>query len=70
MKTIFVIQDVKTKEYYWSYRGDDAFDANISDAATFDSEEEALKQMQEEYLIKVFADRFLEIKKYYTLAAK
>jgi len=68
MKTFYVIQDVKTKEYFWQYRIDEGFNADISSAKQFQSEGKALQEMQEEYLKEVFAERFLEIKKYYSLS--
>ena len=67
MKVIFVIQDVKTKEYFWEYRIEEGFNANIREATTFNSEEEAVKQMEEEYLVELFEGKILEIKKFYTL---
>lgn len=67
MKPIFVIQDVKTKEYFWQYRIEEGFNANIIEATTFNSEEEAVKQMQEEYLEDLFDTRILEVRKFYGL---
>jgi len=69
MEKIYVIQDVKTREYYWQYRIDEGFNANISEAKEFNSIEEAEKEMQEEYLEELFAERFIEIKCYYNLNA-
>lgn len=65
MKKIYLIQDVKTKEYYWQYRTDEGFNANVSEAKEFNSIEDAEKEMQEEYLEELFAERFIEIKCYY-----
>lgn len=65
MKKIYLIQDVKTKEYYWQYRINEGFNANVSEAKEFDSIEDAEKEMQEEYLEDVFAERVIEIKCYY-----
>lgn len=67
MKKLYVIQDVKTREYYWQYRIDEGFNANISEAKEFNSVEEAEKEMQDEYLEELFAERFIEIKCYYKL---
>lgn len=67
MKKIYLIQDVKTKEYYWQYRIDEGFNANVSEAKEFNSIEDAEKEMQEEYLEELFAERFIEIKCYYKL---
>lgn len=33
MKEIYVIQDVKTKEYFWQYRIEEGFSANGLDMA-------------------------------------
>jgi hypothetical protein len=65
MNKIYLIQDVKTKEYYWQYRIDEGFNANVSEAKEFNSIEDAEKEMQEEYLEELFAERFIEIKCYY-----
>ncbi len=67
MKAIYVIQDVKTKEYFWQYRIEEGFNANITEATTFNSEEEAVKQMQEQYLEDLFDTRILEVRKFYGL---
>ena len=67
MKAIYVIQDVKTKEYFWRYRIEEGFNANITEANTFNSEEEAMIQMQEEYLEDLFDTRILEVRKFYGL---
>lgn len=65
MKKIYVIQDVKTREYYWQYRIDEGFNANISEAKEFNNIEEAEKEMREEYLEELFAERYIEVKCYY-----
>lgn len=65
MNKIYVIQDVKTREYYWQYRIDEGFNANISEAKEFNSIEEAEKEMEEEYLEELFAERYIEVKCYY-----
>lgn len=70
MNIIFVIQDVKTKEYFSRRRLDEGFNANIKDATEYDSEETALKEIQEEYLSGVFSYRVLEVKKYLFLNKK
>jgi hypothetical protein len=67
LKSVFVIQDVKTKEYFWQYRIEEGFNANITEATTFNSEEDAVKQMQEEYLEDLFDTRILEVRKFYEL---
>ena len=68
MEQIVVIQDVKTREYYISYRGDVGFNADIGSADTFDNESSALAEMhksEEEDGSEVFSGRFIEIKRYY-----
>ncbi len=65
MEKIYVIQDVKTKEYFWKYRIDEGFTANISEAQQFSSVESAEIDVQKEYLEDLFAERFIEIKCYY-----
>lgn len=64
METLYVIQDVKTKEYYWRYRIDEGFNANISEAYRFGSEDSALRELQEEHLQGLFEGKYIEIKKY------
>jgi len=67
MKKIYVIQDVKTKEYYCQYRIDEGFTANISEAKEFDVIEDAENELkcQDEWATDLFAERFIEIKCYY-----
>jgi hypothetical protein len=67
MKKIYVIQDVKTKEYYWQYRIDEGFNANVSEAKEFDSLDEAEKEinLQEDWASELFSKRFLEVKCYF-----
>jgi hypothetical protein len=65
MKTIFVIRDKKTKGYFWSQRRCDGFSKGIEEATHFDSEEQAVEQIQEEYLVDFFNDRVLEVRKFY-----
>ena len=69
-KKIYVLQDVKTREYYQQYRIDASFNANISVAKEFDSVEEAENEMQEGYLEELFAERYIELKCYYKPNAK
>ena len=40
MKTIYVIKDITTNEYYWSYRADEGFCTEVNDATKFNSKEE------------------------------
>lgn len=67
MQKIYVIQDVKTREYYWQYRIDEGFNANVSEAKEFNSIEEAENELncQDEWATELFAERFIEIKCYY-----
>ncbi|MDG1949826.1 MAG: hypothetical protein P8J32_03325 [bacterium] len=58
---------MKTKEYYFSYRGDFGFNADIGSADEFDNENFALAEMQkaEEEGVDTFSGRVIEIKEYY-----
>lgn len=67
MKEFFVIQDVKTKEYYWEYRIDEGYSANISDAKKFSSKQEIQDYFTLDYARHNFLDRILEIKLYFTI---
>lgn len=66
MKTIYVIKDILTEQYFWTYRANDGFSENFSDATIFDSEEDAVKEMKKDYLSDLFLPRFIEIKKLYS----
>ena len=67
MKTdsFFVIQDMITKEYYVGYMENDAFDANIRNAYTFNSPEDALDELNDHessiYKEEAFEKRYLLI---------
>lgn len=63
MEEIYVIRDIERAKYYWSYREENAFSGNIEDADHFDSEEEAVKTLNEEHLEELFYGRHLEIKR-------
>lgn len=67
MERFVVIQDVKTKEYYFSYRGEFGFNADIGGADEFKNENDALVEIykSEEDGSDVFSGRFIEIKEYY-----
>ena len=68
MKKIYVIQDIKTKEYYWQYRIDEGFNANVSEAKEFDSLDEAEKEinLQEDWdKVSELFEQFLEVKCYF-----
>ena len=68
MRTFYVIQDVKIKEYFWQYRIDEGFTAELNNAKEFNSKGDAIKDMQEDYLQELFENRIIEIKKYYSLS--
>ena len=68
MRIFYVIQDVKTKEYFWQYRIDEGFTAKLNNAKEFNSKDDVIKDMQEDYLQELFENRIIEIKKYYSLS--
>ena len=67
MKIIFIIQDVKTKEYYYMGDGIEGFSSVIASSHAFYSEQAA-----EEFILcesewrNLFERRRIEIKKYYS----
>ena len=65
MNKTFVIQCVRTKEYYTYYGAYNGFDANLNEATKFKSEEVALKEMENEDLEDIFFDKYIEIKRYF-----
>lgn len=67
MKTLYFIKDIRENEFYQRYRIDEGFTKEIKEATSFTSEEEALKEFQEDYLKELFSDRFIEITKVYSL---
>ena len=70
MKTLYYIKDIRGNEFYWRYRLnyiDEGFTKEIKEATSFTSEEEALKEFQEDYLKELFSDRLIEITKVYSL---
>lgn len=67
METLYFIKDIRENEFYWRYRIDEGFTKEIKEATSFTSEEEALKEFQEDYLKELFSDRFIEITKVYSL---
>jgi len=50
MRKFYVIKNVLTEEYYWTYSGYDGFSTEVNDATKFDSEEDAVKNMEDYYL--------------------
>lgn len=67
MKTSYYIKDIRGNEFYWRYRINEGFTKEIKEATSFTSEEEALKELQEDYLKELFSDRLIEIVKVYSL---
>jgi len=65
MKIIYVIQDTKTKEYFWQYRINEGWDVSLIDAKEYASLDDALKDMREDYLSEEFEGKTVEIKVYY-----
>jgi len=71
MKTFYVIQDVKNKEYYWKHWESEPFTPDITEAFDFESKDQALALLfnteDRELYIDCFVCRYLEIKEYYTI---
>jgi hypothetical protein len=67
MKTLYFIKDIRENEFYWRYRIDEGFTKEIKEATSFESEEEALKEFQQDYLEELFTNRLIEIVKVYSL---
>jgi hypothetical protein len=67
MKTLYFIKDIREDEFYWRYRINEGFTKEITEATSFESEEEALKEFQQDYLEELFSDRLIEIVKVYSL---
>lgn len=67
MKTLYFIKDIRENTFYWRHRIDEGFTKEIKEATSFTSEEEALKEFQEDYLKELFSGRFIEIAKVYSL---
>ena len=61
MQKIVVIQDVRTKEYFWTHRVDQGFTSEFNDANRFRTIGEAMETINEEYLESVFRGRILEL---------
>lgn len=70
MKKIFVIQDVKTMEYFCSYRMDERFNQSFDDAENFKSKEIALIRISNEYSSECFEGRTIEIKELFIIEEK
>ena len=67
MKTLYFIKDIKGNEFYWRYIIYEGFTKEIKQATSFQSEEEVLKEFQQDYLEELFTDRLIEIVKVYSL---
>ena len=65
MKTKYVIKDLISNQYFWTYRAEDGFDNNIESSTKFDTVEDARKEMRNEYLGDLFSGRIIEIKEIY-----
>jgi hypothetical protein len=42
MNIYYIIQDIKTKEFFWEYRGSNGFTNDIENRTTYTSENEAI----------------------------
>ena len=62
MQKIVVIQDVRTKEYFWAHRVEGGFTFEFSDANRFRTMEEAEETINEEHLESMFRGRVLRLK--------
>lgn len=67
MKTLYFIKDVRGNEFYWRYRIEEGFNKDIDVATSFESEEDAVKEIQQDYLEEFFSGRLIEIVKVYSL---
>ena len=67
MKTLYFIKYIRGNEFYWRYIIDEGFTKEIKEATSFESEEEALKEFQQDYLEELFSDRLIEIVRVYSL---
>lgn len=66
MKTVFVLQDVETKEYYWEWHAKEGFIKDINEAYLFSSKKEAITELKELLETnKLLSNSFIEIKKYF-----
>lgn len=67
MKALYFIRELELDSYYWRYRLDDGFTKDIREATSFESEEIALKEFQEDNLGVSVSGRMIEIVKAYSL---
>jgi len=68
METIYLIQDIRTREYYGMYSGSQYFNTNINDAINYSSEGESLSDLSNIDLKDFFFGKTIEIKKYLIIA--
>ncbi len=61
MKKLYYIKDIRADEYYWAYRIDEGFTKDIKEAISFDSKEDVLRTLQQEYSANSFLGRWIEI---------
>jgi hypothetical protein len=67
MKTYYFIKDIMENQFYWRYGLGEGFTKEIKEATSFKSEEEALREFQQDYLKELFSDTLIEIVKVYSL---
>ena len=65
MKTIFVIQDVESKENYWQFSGSSGFSLETDSIVFFKNKKEALNELKKEDLLDLFNSRIIEIREFY-----
>ena len=65
MDIFYVIQNIKTKEYYSTYSSWNGFDANINEAYKFNNKQDAINEMLKEDLKEVFSNKHIRIIKIY-----
>ena len=65
MKVYYHIKDIRSEEFYWRGRIDEGFSMDVRDATKINSEEEALEELNKNYLQDLFAERILEVIKCY-----
>jgi len=61
MVTRYYIQDIRTKEYYWSYRIDNGFTLEIGEAYCFDSKEALFAELELDWVKDIIDGRFITI---------
>ena len=63
MRMYYIIQDIKTNEFFWEYRGSNGFTDGIENRTTYTTENDAINALTtyDNYLDDEM--RYLEIKK-------